>query len=408
MKQQITAEDLDRIVRPLGAPDPRFRHRIARLEIAPSARPPALRPLCVEDERMAPEWLIRAHRASAPGRSSPVSCYFLTDVVISGSGFVNIDNALVVSEDIMPYHVRSLIACGGIDLAAFENLPLRVIDEPVIVYAGWGTTIYGHVLTELIPRLHIAEVRLRRRLGRPRILVQAPMPAWHLAILQQLFGLSADDFILFNVYAERIHLRRAIFPSLIGSQDGFLPYFSEVVSTIRKRIDTDGKQLVMPRLFISRAIFEDGWARNRRFENGLEIAGIACREYGFTILAPETIPWPTQVRLFAQAEAVAGEFGSGLHSAIFSPAGTRVASIGLGNMVQSFIGALFGHDNAYIKTEGDLASQFSVDKDLFREFMDKTFSRWRSGRDKAVGSSRFRTCLKIVDSMRGRFLRVRR
>jgi capsular polysaccharide biosynthesis protein len=98
---------------------------------------------------------------------------------------------------------------------------------------------------------------------------------------------------------------------------------------------------------------------------------IAASEFGFTPIAPETMPFDAQIRLFANAKAVAGLYGSGLHTAIFSPSATRVGSVGYLNIVQSTIGALRGHSNAYIRQSFDGPDDtFEVDEGLFRLLME--------------------------------------
>lgn len=368
-------QNLSAVACALDAPSMEFGHMPTRVMIAGEACPPALRPLCVEDERFTLPWLIHAHRTNGAGRPASIGCYFVADAIVAGNGYVYIQNGLVTSDDVMPYYVHGLIVNGNLDLGVYDALPIRTIDEPVIVYAGWGSTIYGHVLIDLLPRLHITEVSLKGQLGRPKLLVQGNIPNWHLAILNCLFGLTVDDFIFFNPAVERIHLRRAIIPALSGRRDGFLPYMHDVVSTIIQRTGASTVGLTTPRIMLSRAFFRDSHTQNRIFRNELEVAAIASREFGFSIMCPETMPWPTQVAMFAHAESIVGDFGSALHAAMFSPSGTRVASLGIGNMTQSFIGAVFEHDNAYLTVDGPLTAEFSVDENQFREFMDKAFGK---------------------------------
>jgi O-antigen biosynthesis protein WbqL len=97
--------------------------------------------------------------------------------------------------------------------------------------------------------------------------------------------------------------------------------------------------------------------------------GIAEREFGFTVLQPETLAWPLQVELFKNAKVIVGEFGSGMHNAIFAGEGAHVGCIGLNNLTQTYIGALRRHQNLYLSTIPLENGEFEVDEAMFRTFL---------------------------------------
>jgi capsular polysaccharide biosynthesis protein len=76
------------------------------------------------------------------------------------------------------------------------------------------------------------------------------------------------------------------------------------------------------RLFVSRR----QPARSARIDNQDELLEAAA-EFGFVDVMPETLPYAEQVRLFSEAEIVAGPHGSGLVNAIYMARGTGLCEL---------------------------------------------------------------------------------
>jgi capsular polysaccharide biosynthesis protein len=66
---------------------------------------------------------------------------------------------------------------------------------------------------------------------------------------------------------------------------------------------------------------------------------------------------------------IVGLAGSGLHNALFSPPGSRLASIGFINFVQSEIAGLRGQNIAFLTREVNLAGDFTVNEAVFEAFL---------------------------------------
>jgi len=79
--------------------------------------------------------------------------------------------------------------------------------------------------------------------------------------------------------------------------------------------------------------------------------------------------WRQQIALFRDAEIIIGQAGSGLHNALFSRPGSRLASIANVNFVQLKIGALRGLNSAFLTHSVVLQSEFTVDERLFEAFL---------------------------------------
>ncbi len=220
---ELLASDLKSIGCRTEVPFPVFGERPVWRSLRSTESPTPLRPLAVENTVWTDEWVISMHRKGSPTIPVQISAYFLRDALVFGHGYVAVRGVLVTCPDVMPAYVKSGIKNGSYDLSSFAKLPLRTIEEPCIVYAGWGVSIYGHVLIEFIPKLHILLSANVLGETRPRLLVQDDIPEWHLAMLSVQFGLTREDFIFFEPQAERILLHQAIVPTLLSRPDGFLP-----------------------------------------------------------------------------------------------------------------------------------------------------------------------------------------
>lgn len=115
----------------------------------------------------------------------------------------------------------------------------------------------------------------------------------------------------------------------------------------------------------------------RVLENSKEIEKIV-KDYGYKVVYPESMAIEEQVALFANAEVVVGEFGSGLHNTIYSGIGTKVVSLNWINLVQQSIGLNFGQENIFLAPVGGLAlapdtesgiKRYTFDIDVFTDIL---------------------------------------
>jgi capsular polysaccharide biosynthesis protein len=330
---------------------------------------PKISPLLIEDAALTDQWIIDWH--SRPRLPNPVNvnCYFFRNAIVSGRGHVFLDHRLRGSEDLMPSYWRSIIDSGGegISLDAEIALPARIIDNPCVVFTGHGMDIYGHLLIEMLPRLHIAWKSLRDIIPRCKILLDTRAANWFVDILHYGYQINMEDFEWFTSSKENVMLHNAIVPSYCIRQEHFHPFNNQVYDYLVKLY---GQSSDVRRIFVTRAFFNNPHSRQRRCLNEGEIAMIACREFKFTPIAPETFPWNEQIRLFANADVVVGEEGSGMHNAVFSPNGTKVGVIGFGNFIQSCIAALREQRIAYLRTErAPDGNNYYINAELFRSFL---------------------------------------
>lgn len=344
--------------------------RVARMIVAWAQKLPQPLPLVGDDSRLVDPWLGKYHGHGHNQASRDISCYFCRDIGVSGRGHLYLDRAIILSDEFVPNYWRQIITdTGGIDIDNEFSLPQRVIEEPTLVVSGHGVDVYGHFLIETLPKIMVARRALGGDIGSLRVLLEIGTPLWLLRILSDVLELDAEQFVVYDPLQERILLRQAVMPTLASFDGWFHPFCNLAIEETIRLAGVEPNSIDVPRLFLSRALFFNPATEVRRCTNELRLAEIAAKEFGFALIAPESFPWRTQLGLFRNAKIVVGEFGSGLHSTLFSRPGTVVGSIGLASMGQSMIGALRQQHNAYLRTERDEDGSYVIDEDLFRLFL---------------------------------------
>ena len=315
------------------------------------------------------EW----HMGQHTGHKRDVACYYIEDAIISGTGEVWLDGALINDPEIMPGYVNNELGIYRTPiprLLAAWDLPVRVVDHPCLVATGWGIEVYGHFLIEMLFRILLAKRTFFDVADGPfHLLLDFAAPRWLLKILEEDLGFGPDRIEFYFPSHERVLLRNAYVPTRVFQDEGIHPFANELLSQLFDDLLGDFEPLGKRQIFVTRGTFVNRAAPFRIFKNEAELSSMASEEYGFVGINPETLPWRHQISIFKDAEIIIGQAGSGLHNTIFSGANTRVGSIGWTNFVQSEIGMLRGHKNAYFSREIRLHDEFEVDKELFHHFL---------------------------------------
>jgi O-antigen biosynthesis protein WbqL len=221
----------------------------------------------------------------------------------------------------------------------------------------------------MLPRLLVARRALGSSAGEWGLLLERATPAWFRKILLEVLRFDESSFEFYDPRTEGVKVRYAAIPTLTSFDGWYHPFTNDIIEDVVALAGAHSAGPTAPRVMISRALFSNPATMSRRCTNELKLAEIAAKEFGFAIVANETFPWATQVDLFHKAEIIVGEFGSGLHNALFAKAGARIGSIGIHSLAQSMIGALRGHQNAYLRTARDANGYYTIDEDLFRRFL---------------------------------------
>ena len=328
--------------------------------------PPLL--LC-DDEGFGDDYLRSGHKNGFKGAPFDLSCYFLTDLVVSGIGHLFHQGALLTSPEVMRNYWEASLP--HMPIAHEATLPIREIETPCVVFAGWGQNVFGHVLMEMFPRIAITRFLIENKIPRCRYLLDVRAKIWLKNMLKISFGIEENEIEYFDPHIERVKLSKAIVPSFT-TQSRLHQDNSILFDKVRDYSNAGMGGLEIPRLFVSRALLNPATAQNsgRVCVNELELCMIAASDFGFTVIAPETLPWREQIRIFSNAQIVAGMFGSALHNTVFSPAGARVGAIGAQNQMQSDIAAIRHQHCLYLNvTNLEAEHTCSVDLEMFKRFL---------------------------------------
>lgn len=347
---------------------------ILRLIAAPPALPAPQRP------PLAGTAAFGVHRLGPAVAAWDVPCYFATDATISGSGQVWLNGALLTTPELMPAYVHDAVLklpAGTPALHAAAALPVRVIDEPCVVLPG-GHAVYGHFLIETM-----FDILLVRRLMQGsgvayKFLLPDHAASWQLDIMRTHFGIADSVIATFRPASERVHLAQAILPGMIHRADGFHPFGEILLDAFLRNLPPAPPHAPRQRLFLVRGDFHNRrHIAGRACMNEAALAAIAQARHGFAPVRMETLPWREQISLAAQAHILLGQAGSALHTALFSPPGTRIASLGVINNAQSHIAALRGHDMAFLTRGVTPTGDYEIDESLFADFLDALCAKIR-------------------------------
>ncbi|MCC6920523.1 MAG: glycosyltransferase family 61 protein [Alphaproteobacteria bacterium] len=329
------------------------------------------RPLIPGTEPFCADWICQRHGTPRSETARPVRCYAIPDLRISGIGHVHVAGQMIVSAELIPgYWMRKLREDWAGMPAAERQRPVRRIEGRTIAFSGWGPKVYGHFLIEMLPRLLIAREFLGEEFATAQLLVPMPVAGWFEPMVAMALGGVHGPFVRYDPGSEQVELADGVLPEYPLQRTGFHPGLNPLIDRVRETVSGPVDTGLAPRLFVTRVLFSNPETGARRCLNELELAGIAAREFGFAVLAPETLPWPTQVKLMAGASVLAGAFGSGLHGSIFSGPGTRVATLGFHNLTQTMIADFRRQAMAYMTWEGDgPVGDFRIEEERFRRFL---------------------------------------
>ena len=345
--------------------------QVPRETLAPSAPVRVPKPLLPGTEAFTNPFHIDWHSLPRDAAPREVACSFATGAIVTGQGHIWLDGKMVTAPQLMPFYVYNLhqISEQGPRLLEIHTLPLREIAAPCAVLLGHGLHVYGHFLIEMLFRVLLVRRALRGTGLRARWLLAADAPAWLLRILAEDLDIPREDIEFFRPLEERVRLRQAILPDMVHDHDGFHPFTDMLIEDLLAHLAPLPEVAPAPRLFVGRRGFRNPESQQRECRNEAALVALA-EARGFVAIAPEELPWRQQLALFRQAGTIAGLFGSGLHTALVCPAGTRVGVLGVLNTTQSEIGALRGHSMAYMTEGFSLEGQFTVPQDAFAAFLD--------------------------------------
>jgi capsular polysaccharide biosynthesis protein len=243
-------------------------------------------------------------------------------------------------------HLLQFLSNGG---AATGQRSLRIGGACAMVF-GPGYRIFGHWMIDFLPKLYLLQ-RAGYDWARTSFLLPSDCPSFGYELLE-LLGIKHDRIVQFDVQTESVFCECLLVPTTC--HNGLLPahLFRENIGWVRGQIEARNGPLnsdqKAERLFVSRGHRAAG---NRALVNREEIEAIAVA-HGFKLIYPEEISLFKQFGIFSQAKEIIGEYGSALHSAMFSPPETIVCALRGDSVhpgfVQSAIAEALGHHMGYV------------------------------------------------------------
>ncbi|MCJ2082335.1 glycosyltransferase family 61 protein [Methylobacterium sp. J-090] len=273
---------------------------------------------------------------------SSVGVYLLRNCEVRGLAFAYLDGRLVDEPDLIPSYVRHDVDRGQ-QPQLNADLPVRKVEGLSVAFVSNAYQIYGHWLLDILPRLWIAiEIYGVNRAA--NFIIPNGTPRFAVEIIREYFGISTS--VNFDLDRENLLLETAVIPSVPHNDHFFHSIMNEFVDWLLshpKVISAMETRTKSPQLiYVTRRKFRGVSTSYVRSISNEEQVLELVKDLGFTVVSPEELPWSDQIALFSQARVIAGEDGSGLHNAIFSPAGTAVVCLNPANQVQVSITALRG------------------------------------------------------------------
>jgi capsular polysaccharide biosynthesis protein len=184
-------------------------------------------------------------------------------------------------------------------------------------------------------------------------------------------GQNPDTALIeFDPWQEVLHLDEVLMPTNLHAGALMHPRFIDSLRWLRARLPTTRKSppQVGSKIFISRRKADP---HRRVLLNRARIEEIAVL-FGYIIVCPEEMTTLQQIAMFEGATHIVGEYGSGLHTSIFSPPGTVVTclrgTIHTAGVLQNGLARACDHTLGYIFGEslpGDARQAYEISENTF-------------------------------------------
>lgn len=318
-----------------------FRSRPTSLVIGGIAKATDQRPLSFS---VANETITKQHNVSYASDAAKILS--IPNAIVSGRSTIGSkESTYCIGQVHVPAYVENFLLDG---LAPPDTTAMpgseRFISGASVLLTHWNSSIYGHWLTEGLPKLLLVKSLLPDIRSDIQILV--PSEPATLSFVTRWRDVVAPEIPLVTYDFGREHVRCEflVLPDWLGGKfHQYHPILNDFLETVIAAFERGGHE----RVYISR----EKEPPYREFANKEEIESLA-RSFGYRIFIPEHHSIAEQISTFASAREIAGPFGSSLHNTIFSPKGARVVSLNWINAIQSRIAQVRGHDIGYILPEG--------------------------------------------------------
>lgn len=246
-------------------------------------------------------------------------CFFLRDAGVAADGIPYRDGALLTDAAVgftADYFTTRL---GG-------AMPARIRHEAgrAISLTGPGYLIYGHWLVDILPKLHLLQL-LGIDLARETLLLPEDTPEFGLAWLRAL-GIHPGRIVTYHPTDEIPVFDELVVPFPLRTNSRTSPLFAPAAQHLVARLTgLAGRPspVANGRIYLSR----QRSGRMARLLSNWEGVEELARQYGYTVVYPETMSLPDQLAMFGSARMVMGQYGSAMHGTMFAPAGCAVCAL---------------------------------------------------------------------------------
>nr|WP_294517847.1 glycosyltransferase family 61 protein [uncultured Rhodopila sp.] len=224
-----------------------------------------------------------------------------------------------------------------------------------VVLAGPGYGVYGHWLVEYLPKISLLNMA-GYDIYSLRYLLPSDSPSYVTDWLS-LFGIGADQIEYHDIATDIVVADELLLPTILHNGLRMSPLFKDAARFLRGLIEL--KQDLTASTYGSRIFLSRGPnSRGRALANRARIEELAS-DAKFTLVQPEKLTLVDQVRLFAGAREIMGEYGSALHGSMFSPEGATVCALrgtgGHPGFIQSGMGTALHQPTGYVFGRADEA-----------------------------------------------------
>jgi O-antigen biosynthesis protein WbqL len=305
------------------------------------------------------------------GPAPDIGYHLIPGATLAGGGALpRIGDAYVHASGLLPDYVAHYVRndMDSQHWQSHEGSHARHL--PVGISVLHNNLVFGHWLLEMFPKLLMLRSLTPELRGAPIIL-----PSTAPAYVHKTIAAVLKDWpvYVYDRFAEHVNVDVLIAPEMFHRGYHFHPLFETAVENHiawgRGSVGAKARAVagLKPRkLFVSRRDVNSSF---RSLTNTSALEAVAA-ELGFTIIRPETMSWRRQVEMFSHAECIVGEFGSGMHNALFAPSGARVVCLNWIVDVQSRIANFREQSVGYVLPTGNELARFKLDRSFVNYDVD--------------------------------------
>jgi hypothetical protein len=256
----------------------------------------------------------------------PIMVFEIEDALVLSEGLVFRSDGTLVSAGAEFFEPDVLAKAAAEFDANFKKA--KCFDGPALLAMRPGGNCYGHVITEVMGSAWGGASLLG---DRPfSLLTEASTPRL-LDVYTQVArcaGLLKRPIINEQAH-EPVRIKKLYVTEGFTLTDRYLsPLIADFARTVVE--SCGGRGPATRKVYVPRH-----GAEGRVVRNESEVLRIV-ESRGFEVVEPQTLKWVDQVRLFANASHMVGPMGSGLATALFSPPGSRIATLAPASVADTF------------------------------------------------------------------------